>query len=80
MSISTVATSAYVADVARRENIGASMGALSSIMDIGQSAGPLMTGIVIMAAGFTAGFLLSFLLAIIVVVVFVFSVFQPAHH
>ena len=80
MSISTVATSAYVADVARKENIGASMGALSSIMDIGQSAGPLMTGIVIMAAGFTAGFLLSFLLAIIVVVVFVFSVFQPAHH
>ena len=80
MSISTVATSAYVADVARKENIGASMGALSSIMDIGQSAGPLITGIVIMAAGYTAGFLVSFLLAIVVVVVFVFSVFQPAHH
>ena len=80
MSISTVATSAYVADVARKENIGASMGALSSIMDIGQSAGPLITGIVIMAAGYTAGFLLSFLLAIVVVVVFIFSVFQPAHH
>ena len=80
MSISTVATSAYVADVARKENIGASMGALSSIMDIGQSAGPLITGIVIMAAGYTTGFLLSFLLAIVVVVVFVFSVFQPAHH
>ena len=79
-SISTVATSAYVADVARKENIGASMGALSSIMDIGQSAGPLITGIVIMAAGYTAGFLLSFLLAIVVVVVFIFSVFQPAHH
>jgi MFS family permease len=79
MSISTVATSAYVADVARKENIGASMGALSSIMDIGQSAGPLITGIVIMAAGYTAGFLVSFLLAIVVVVVFVFSVFQPAH-
>ena len=80
MSISTVATSAYVADVARKENIGASMGALSSIMDIGQSAGPLITGIVIMAAGYTTGFLVSFLLAIVVVVVFVFPVFQPAHH
>jgi MFS family permease len=80
MSVSTVATSAYVADVAKKENIGASMGALSSIMDIGQSTGPLVTGIVIMAAGYTLGFFLSFLLAIAVTVVFVASVIDPAHH
>ncbi|MDO8873645.1 MAG: MFS transporter [Methanoregula sp.] len=49
MSLSTVATSAYVADVARKEQIGVSMGALSSTMDIGHAAGPLITGIVIMA-------------------------------
>ncbi len=77
MSISTVATSAYVADVAQKECIGASMGALSSIMDIGQSAGPLVTGIVIVAAGYAAGFLLSFLLAVAVTVVFVVSVIGP---
>jgi MFS family permease len=52
MSLSTVATISYVADVARKEQIGASMGALSSIMDIGQSMGPLVTGIIITAAGF----------------------------
>ncbi len=79
MSISTVATSAYVADVAQREHIGASMGALSSIMDIGQSAGPLVTGIVIVAAGYAAGFLLSLLLAAAVTVVFVVSVIDPGH-
>lgn len=77
MSVSTVATSAYVADVATKENIGASMGALSSIMDIGQSTGPLVTGIVIMAAGYMSGFFLSFLVAIAVTVVFVASVIDP---
>jgi len=80
ISVSTVATSAYVADVAKKENIGASMGALSSIMDIGQSTGPLFTGIVIMAAGYTSGFFLSFLLAIAVTVVFVASVIEPPHY
>ena len=77
MSISTVATSAYVADVSRREQIGASMGALSAIMDIGQSTGPLVTGIVILAAGYTWGFLLGALLAVAVTLVFVVSVIDP---
>ncbi len=74
MSLSTVATSAYVADIAQKEQIGASMGALSSIMDIGQSAGPLVTGIIITAVGFALGFFASFLLAIAVTTVFVLSV------
>ena len=74
MSLSTAATSAYVADIAHKEQIGASMGALSSTMDIGHSAGPLITGIIITAVGYTTGFLVSFLLAITVTVVFIFSV------
>ena len=76
MSLSTVATSAYVADVADKEQIGASMGALSSTMDIGHSAGPLITGIIITAVGYTTGFLVSFLLAITVTVVFIFSAWK----
>ena len=63
MSLSTVATSAYVADIAKKEQIGASMGALSSIMDIGHSSGPLVTGIIIAVSGYMAGFLASFILA-----------------
>jgi MFS family permease len=79
MSVSTVATSAYVADVAKKEHIGASMGALSSIMDIGQSAGPLCTGIVIGAAGYVSGFFLSFALALAVTGIFVVSVVYSSH-
>jgi MFS family permease len=76
ISLSTVATSAYVADVARKEEIGASMGALSSTMDIGHAAGPLVTGIVVMTAGYTYGFFASFLLTIAVAVVFAVSVWN----
>lgn len=78
-SISTVATSAYVADIAERECIGASMGALSAIMDIGHSTGPLVTGIVIAAAGYAWGFLLSAVLAVAVTAFFVVSVIDPRH-
>ena len=74
MSLSTVATSAYVADIAQKEQIGASMGALSSTMDVGHSAGPLVTGIIITAVGYTLGFFVSFLLAITVTAAFVLSV------
>lgn len=74
MSLSTVATSAYVADVAKKEQIGASMGALSSIMDIGQSGGPLLTGIIVTAIGYVAGFFASCVLALVVCIVFILSV------
>ncbi len=73
ISISTVATSAYVADVAKSDEIGSAMGALSSIMDIGQSSGPLVTGVVITFAGYPAGFLASLLLAAAVTGIFVIS-------
>jgi MFS family permease len=74
MSLSTVATSAYVADMAREEEMGASMGALSSVMDIGHAAGPLVTGVIITMSGFVPGFFASFLIAAVVCVVFVISV------
>ena len=77
MAVATVATSAYVAEVASRERIGASMGALSAIMDVGHSAGPLVTGVVIAAAGYASGFLLSLVLALAVAVVFVVSAAGP---
>jgi MFS family permease len=60
LSFSTVATSTYVSDVAAKENLGSSMGALSSIMDIGQSAGPFVIGSVIQISTMTTGFLVDF--------------------
>jgi MFS family permease len=47
MSLVTVATGAYVAEVSKQEELGASLGALHSIMDIGHSSGPLLTGMLI---------------------------------
>lgn len=76
ISLSTVATSAYVADIAKKEEIGASMGALSSTMDIGHSTGPFVTGMIITVAGFTAGFFASFVLALVITGLFVWSVFE----
>lgn len=57
VSISTVATSSYVAEVVKKEQIGASIGGLSSLMDIGHSAGPFVAGLVITAVNVAAGFL-----------------------
>jgi len=74
MAFSTVATSAYIADLARRENVGASMGALSATMDIGHAAGPLCSGIVIMQCGYLIGFGASLFLALASVVCFAVSV------
>jgi MFS family permease len=56
VSVSTVATSTYVAEVVATERIGASIGGLSSIMDIGHSSGPFVAGIIITAVSTAAGF------------------------
>lgn len=78
MSFSTAATSAYVADIVKREELGASVGALHSVMDIGQTFGPVLTGLMISAAGFAYGFSLSFGLAVLVSLVFVSVAFKKA--
>jgi MFS family permease len=74
MSLSTVATSAYVADIAKKEQIGASLGALSSIMDIGQAGGPLVAGIIITVAGYAAGFYTGALIMLVIIGFFAVSV------
>lgn len=74
ISLSTIATDAYIADVAQRQQVGASMGALSSTKDIGHSLGPLITGIIITGMNFSAGFLSSSILIIIVTGFFAWSV------
>lgn len=85
MSVSTVATSTYVADVAREENLGASLGALSSIMDIGHSSGPFIAGVIITATVIGAGFLISAGVSVLAALIFLFLAFRssvkmPAPH
>ncbi len=45
----TASTSALVADLSRSEGRGGALGILSSIMDIGQSTGPMLAGVLIAA-------------------------------
>lgn len=71
MSFSTVATSAYTGDIADRGKLGAAMGALSSVMDIGHSSGPLVTGFIITSYSIRAGFISSFALCAAVALLFV---------
>jgi MFS family permease len=81
MSVSTVATSTYVADVARQENLGASLGALSSIMDIGHSSGPFVAGMVITATTLAGGFFTAGVVCILSGVLFAaFASGKQGHH
>ncbi len=70
VSISTVATSSYVAEVVKKEHIGASIGGLSSLMDVGHSAGPLVAGIVITLVNVAAGFTTAAMACVAAIVAF----------
>lgn len=52
----TASTSARVADLSRAQSRGSAMGVLSSIMDLGQSAGPMVGGLVIAAYSYQTAF------------------------
>lgn len=78
MALATVATSTYAADVSKREHLGASMGALSSIMDIGHSSGPFIAGLVITLYSYTAGFAACAALCVLCGIIFAFAAFRDA--
>ncbi len=63
MSLSTIAANVYAADAAQKNQTGASLGALASLMDIGHSSGPLICGILVAAGGWIAGFITCGVLA-----------------
>jgi len=52
----TTATAALVSDLADENAYGAAMGVLSSIMDVGQSTGPIVGGLLAGALGYPAAF------------------------
>ena len=64
MSLSTVATSTYLAENVAKTELASSMGMLSAIMDVGQSAGPLLTGFIITLYSYQIGFYFSAVVAI----------------
>jgi MFS family permease len=79
VSISTVATSSYVAEVVKTEQIGASLGGLSSIMDIGHSSGPFVAGFIITAMSVGAGFFAAASVCVIASLFFAALVMRRDH-
>ncbi|PPD57837.1 MFS transporter [Dehalogenimonas etheniformans] len=70
LAIVTSSTSALVADLAREEGRGSALGIMSGIMDIGQSSGPILTGILIGAFSFTLAFTTAGLVLIVMSIIF----------
>jgi MFS family permease len=54
----TSSTAALVADLTRDGRYGSSMGVLRTVMDVGQSIGPVLTGFMVGAAGYAPAFTL----------------------
>ena len=71
MSVATVATSAYVADLSEKEELGSFLGALSSMMDVGQTMGPLLIGFIITVFSIRVGFWFSSGIAVTVAIIFI---------
>lgn len=57
LSVVTSATSAAVADVCRCEMRGSAMGVFGTIMDLGHSSGPLVSGMLAAVLGYRAAFI-----------------------
>jgi MFS family permease len=54
----TSSTAALVADLTRDGRFGASMGVLRTVMDVGQSIGPVLTGWMVVVSGYDGAFIL----------------------
>jgi DHA1 family multidrug resistance protein-like MFS transporter len=58
MTMVTSSTSAYASELSKKEDYGAAIGTLSTIMDIGQTLGPILSGYVLIAFSFGGVFLM----------------------
>jgi MFS family permease len=76
LSIVTSATSAYIADLSRKETHGSAMGLLGSVMDIGHTIGPLAAGIVASHFGFRISFVSAALVLICITLLFAKAMFR----
>ncbi|MEO5358874.1 MAG: MFS transporter [Nitrospirota bacterium] len=59
IAVVTSATSALIADLSRKDQLSSSMGIFASVMDIGHTAGPLVSGIVAVYIGLGRVFFVS---------------------
>jgi MFS transporter, DHA1 family, multidrug resistance protein len=76
----TASTSALVADLSRSQSRGVSLGVLSGIMDIGQSSGPIVTGVLIGAYSYLTAFTTVGIALVVVSLVFGFMMRSSTRH
>lgn len=76
MSLSTVATSTYTAELVAKDSQASALGLLSSLMDVGQTSGPFLTGFIVTAFSYKVGFNIAALVAILSAVYFLHSNFS----
>jgi MFS transporter, DHA1 family, multidrug resistance protein len=79
LSIVTSATSAYIADLSRKETHGSAMGLLGSVMDIGHTIGPLAAGILASAFGFRISFVSASVVLILASLLFSVTMFHSRY-
>ena len=72
MAMVVSSTTAYVSDLSKKEDYGAAIGTLSTIMDIGQTIGPILSGYVLIAFSFGGVFLLVSIVLILSALIFYF--------
>ncbi|MDP2157354.1 MAG: MFS transporter [Nitrospirota bacterium] len=77
LSIVTSATSAYIADLSRKETHGSAMGLLGSVMDIGHTTGPLAAGIIASSFGYRLSFIGAALVLVSASLLFSVAMLRP---
>jgi len=58
MAMVISSTAAYVSDISKKEDIETAIGTLSTIMDIGQTIGPILGGYILIVFSFGGVFLM----------------------
>jgi MFS family permease len=76
MSLSTVATSTYIAEQVENNQQATALGLLSSLMDVGQTSGPFITGFIITWFSFKFGFYFSGIMALLSALFFYLSTYR----
>jgi len=73
MGMVVSSTAAYVSDLSKKEDFGAAIGTLSTIMDIGQTIGPILSVYVLIAFSFGGVFLMVSIVLFISALIFFIS-------
>lgn len=70
MAMVISSTAAYVSDLSKKEDYGTAIGTLSTIMDIGQTIGPILSGYILIAFSFGGVFLMVSIVLFISALIF----------